>query len=80
VDKGVWEGIAVFDHPDNFGHPPAWHVRDDGWFCPSHFRHQACQLSPEAPKVFRYRLLVHGKRDWAVLEVFYRMFLKEACE
>jgi hypothetical protein len=25
-------------------------------------------------------LLVHGKRDWAVLEVFYRMFLKEACE
>lgn len=22
VDKDVWEGIAVFDHPDNFGHPP----------------------------------------------------------
>jgi hypothetical protein len=88
VDEGVWEGITVFDHPDNFGHPPAWHVRDDGWFCPSHFRHQACELSPDTSKVFRYRLLVHGKMHdkidraifQAIVEVLYRMFLKEACE
>jgi len=27
---GLWLGIAIFDHPQNFRHPTYWHVRDYG--------------------------------------------------
>jgi len=27
---GLWRGIAVFDHPENFRHPTQWHVRNYG--------------------------------------------------
>lgn len=31
VKNGVIEGVTLFDHPINPGHPVAFHVRDDGW-------------------------------------------------
>jgi len=31
VSEGVIEGVALFDHPANPGHPVPFHVRDDGW-------------------------------------------------
>jgi hypothetical protein len=38
VTDDAVEGVALFDHPGNPGHPVAFHVRDDGWMgaCLSH--------------------------------------------
>jgi len=60
VDEGIWEGITAFDSPRNFGYPAEWHVRDDGWMCPSQFRRRALPLPAGGDVTFRHRLLIHG--------------------
>ncbi|MFP4501906.1 MAG: PmoA family protein [Candidatus Hydrogenedentota bacterium] len=57
---GVWQGVAVFDHPDNPGHPVAWHVRDDGWVGPSFCRHKAHTIEPGENLPLRYRVYTFG--------------------
>jgi len=72
------EGITLFDHPRNPGHPVSWHVRDDGWMGPS-----VCHAGPIVVKKteslqLRYLLHVHAgevdaersnnvQREWAAL-------------
>lgn len=56
---GRAEGVTVFDHPSNPGHPTPWHVRDDGWMGAS-----ACFTGPRTitqkdPLTLRYLLHAH---------------------
>jgi len=75
VAEGVWEGICIFDHPQNFDHPPAWHVRDDGWFCPSHFRHMSLHIAKGHYAKFRYRIVIHSTGfEREELNELYRQF------
>jgi hypothetical protein len=66
-DKTV--GIAIFDHPGNFGHPTYWHVRDYGLFAANPFGVRDF-VGKEAPSgahtlakgdslTFRYRIYIH---------------------
>ena len=78
VGEGIWEGIAVFDAPENFGHPAEWHVRDDGWMCPSQFRRHALSLRIGERAIFRHRLLVHGGAfDASAIEKHYHLWMEE---
>jgi len=54
------EGVALFDHPANPGHPVAFHVRDDGWMgaCLSHGR--PIELARGETLRVRYGLWVHA--------------------
>jgi lysophospholipase L1-like esterase len=54
------EGVTLFDHPDNPGHPVAFHVRDDGWMgaCLSHGR--PIDLPRGDRLAVRYGLWVHA--------------------
>jgi hypothetical protein len=54
------EGVALFDHPQNLGHPAPFHVRDDGWMgaaatCPG-----AHTLTPGRPLRLRYAVFIHA--------------------
>lgn len=78
VSEGIWEGIAVFDAPQNFGHPAEWHVRDDGWMCPSQFRRRALSLRIGESATFRHRLFVHGiDFDSSAIEEQYCLWVEE---
>ncbi|HEO71165.1 MAG TPA: hypothetical protein ENN80_07870 [Candidatus Hydrogenedentes bacterium] len=53
-------GIALFDHPDNPGHPTYFHVRGDGWMGASFCFEAPCTLAEGETLELRYRLYVHG--------------------
>lgn len=73
----VREGIAVFDGPQNFGHPAQWHVRDDGWMCPSQFRERAAALAPGESMVLHHCLLLHGDEVTPeMIEAHYQQWVK----
>jgi hypothetical protein len=77
VTPDEWNGLTLFDHPDNPDHPPHWHVRDDGWMCPSHFLKKGLELKAGESLKVRYRIFVHsGKAD---LDRFADLF-EEFCE
>ncbi len=62
-------GIAIFDHPDNPGHPTHWHARGYGLFAANIFglhdfyhdetRDGGRTLEPGAKWRFRYRVVIH---------------------
>ncbi len=54
------EGMTLIDHRSNPGHPSKWHVRQDGWICPSLSRDSSLLVPREKPLTCRYLLLVHG--------------------
>ena len=56
---GAAEGVTLFDHPANPGHPAAWHVRDDGWMGPSACRAKAVTTTRAEPLTLRYLLHAH---------------------
>lgn len=56
----VTEGVALFDHPSNPGHPAKWHVRDDGWMGPSLCRDASLTITRSSPLVLRYLLFAHS--------------------
>jgi len=60
-----WEGILCFDHPKNPGFPAQWHVRNDGWMCPSQFREESFRLEQGESLALKHRLTVHAG-DWGV--------------
>ena len=62
-------GIAILDHPENFGHPTPWHVREYGLFAANPFgRHEFGLSTKPEPTVldagkslrFRYRVILHA--------------------
>ena len=67
--KGDWNGISIFDYPDNPGYPTYWHVRDYGLMAAnhlgiSHFRNDSSldgsYSLPAGEKLeYSYRLYLH---------------------
>ncbi len=67
--EGQKVGIVIFDHPQNYNHPPRWHVRDYGLFAVNPFGVK--DFDPKATIEgghnlaagdslrFRYRVIVH---------------------
>ncbi|MEX2382806.1 MAG: PmoA family protein [Opitutales bacterium] len=61
-------GIALFDHPDNFRHPTAWHVRNYGLAAANPFgqssvagKDDGSHLLPQGESMtFVYRLYIHS--------------------
>jgi hypothetical protein len=71
----VTEGITLFSHPSNVGHPPTWHVRDDGWMGPSLTHAESLVLKKNEPLSLSYLLHAHAggadaKRAAGVLEAW----------
>lgn len=64
ISPDEWNGLTLFDHPDNPDHPPHWHVRNDGWMCPSHFLKGGMRLKANERFKVKYRIFVHsGEAD-----------------
>jgi hypothetical protein len=59
IAPGTQEGIAIFDHPNNFSHPAPWHVRNDGWFSPAPFLESELALPKSDSLKLNYRLFMH---------------------
>lgn len=69
VVEGQKVGIVVFDYPQNFNHPPRWHVRDYGLFAvnpfgvkdfdPNSSDRGGRELPAGKSMRFRYRVIVH---------------------
>jgi Family of unknown function (DUF6807) len=67
--EGQKIGIAVFDNPGNYAHPPRWHARDYGLFAVNPFgekdfdphagRPGGHELPAGQSMRFRYRVIVH---------------------
>jgi len=71
-----WNGITIFDHPDNANHPTNWHVRGDGWACPSLFFEKALTLPVGQKLSAKYRLFVHaGEADVPAIEAEYEKYI-----
>lgn len=56
----VAEGITLFDHPSNLGHPTPFHVRNDGWMGACLTLDRPITIEPGQPLRLRYGLYVHG--------------------
>jgi len=66
---GVPAGIAILDHPANYGHPVYWHVRNYGlmtanpfgvsYFEPGSGKRGDWVLGANSEVTFRYRLYIH---------------------
>ena len=54
------EGIALFDHPTNPGHPSIFHVRNDGWMGASLTHSAPLKLTSGKPLTLRYALYIHA--------------------
>ncbi|HIE26748.1 TPA: hypothetical protein EYP66_05640 [Candidatus Poribacteria bacterium] len=54
-----WNGLAVFDHPDNPSYPTYWIVRDDGWMCPGVFYASPTTVKKGEEIVIKHRVYVH---------------------
>jgi hypothetical protein len=75
VAPGLWNGIALFDHPRNPEHPAYFHVRGDGWMGASLTHGAAITVAPGQPLRLRYRLWVHrGAHDGRATEDEWRRF------
>ncbi len=67
--KGLWVGIAVFDHPSNLRHPTYWHVRNYGLMTANPFGISYFTGNPKMDGsftlkrgeelTFRYRVFIH---------------------
>jgi hypothetical protein len=51
--------MAVFDHPSNANHPPAWRVDEQGLINPSVTSVTGWTLAPRSSRQFRYRIIVY---------------------
>jgi Methane oxygenase PmoA len=67
---GTKVGIAMFDNPANYNHPPRWHSRGYGLFAVNPFLSKGTEAGPEehggydmaagSSLRFRYRVIIHG--------------------
>jgi len=60
IAPGTAGGITLMDHPDNPGHPVAFHVRADGWMGASLNLNGPITIEPGRPLRLRYGLFVHA--------------------
>jgi hypothetical protein len=60
VTPKVSEGITLFDHPANPGHPCPFHVRADGWMGASPTLEAPITVEPGKSLRLRYALYVHA--------------------
>lgn len=78
-------GIAIFDHPGNYSHPPRWHVRDYGLFAVNPFGLKDFEPNARATGGhalamgqslrFRYRVIVHdGDAPQSKIAAWYREY------
>jgi len=56
-----FEGITLFDHPDNPNFPSYFHVRNDGWMGASLTFDEPRKIEPDKPLNLRYGLYVHSE-------------------
>ncbi len=73
VPGGPENGIAVMDHPDNLRHPPGWHVRDYGLFCPNIFYDKKPEWPDQGPV---YLSKAKGEK----LDLSYRVYIHRGDE
>jgi len=59
VEEGTWNGITVYDHPENFSYPTHWHVRNDGWMGAALFLTQGRTLKADEGLKIRFRFYLH---------------------
>ncbi|MGI8605074.1 MAG: DUF6807 family protein [Verrucomicrobiales bacterium] len=52
-------GVTLMDHPQNPGHPPPFHVRNDGWMGPCLSFTAPLEIKPGSPLRLRYALFCH---------------------
>ena len=60
VTSQLCGGITLMDHPQNPGHPTAFHVRNDGWMGASLTLNGPLSIQPDKPRRLRYGLWVHA--------------------
>ena len=54
-------GVAMLDHPDNFGFPTHWHVRDGGLMAGNNFlRMGPMELKKGESVSWKYRVVIHN--------------------
>ncbi|MDQ6632690.1 MAG: PmoA family protein [Verrucomicrobiota bacterium] len=86
--NGKIVGIAIFDHPKNYGHPTHWHVRDYGLFTANPFGLHYFEKKPEGAGdlkipagqsvTFRYRFVLHeGNEKQGKIAELYQKFISE---
>lgn len=72
---GVFEGIAIFDHPENRWHPSPWFTRNYGFFSPTPMNwleNDQMTLAEGETLTLRYRVVVHsGNHEEAGLAQLY---------
>lgn len=69
------EGIALFDHPANHGHPAVFHTRNDGWMGACLTYNAPLAIEPGRKLRLRYGLLVHpGAGDAKRLQTDWERF------
>ena len=59
VGENRWAGVALFDHPDNPGHPTYWHCRNDGWAGAAFNLKDGYRIEWGKPLHLKYRLYLH---------------------
>jgi hypothetical protein len=59
VAQGKWNGISIFDHPQNPNHPSGWHCRNDGWAGAAFNMDGPFVLEPGEVLSLRYRIYLH---------------------
>lgn len=68
-------GVALFDHPDNPGHPNPAHTRDGGWAGLALSGHEGRTVAPGQPLRCRYGVWTHGGvPDQANVEAAWQRF------
>lgn len=75
--KLVKEGITCIEHPSNPGAPTHWHVREDGWMCPSFNFLESYTIKREQPLTLRYLLHARlGELNSSLTQATYQAFSK----
>lgn len=81
VAAGTVNGIALFNHPGNPGHPPAYHVRDEGWMSPCFSKDAARTIAPGETQMLNYRLYVHdSERDVEHIGAHWRTYAESSID
>jgi len=62
ITNEKFEGITLFDHPDNPNFPTYFHVRNDGWMGASLTYDGPRTIQPNKPLHLRYGLYIHSHR------------------
>jgi hypothetical protein len=82
--EGEKIGVAMFDHPQNPGHPTRWHARDYGLFALNPFGQNAfdpkaevrqLKLPRDGKLVYRWRVVIHpGDAETAHIADLYKEY------